>query len=522
MEQRITKILNILKKFQINEIATYLECEESEIKPYINNLISEGFVKKISESEYVYIINKDSDFQRKINQKTIEVSVGFNMKKNEIFNLENYKDFPAETVFKRKTDLDYYNKCDERTKKLIIKHIVLFNIAGNMPFGALKQYLKKISEKYPEYTMNAQWYRRKYNRYLKEGLAGLYYNKISTIDSKTYNEFKKLYLNPCGYTQEQCYNMLLLKSGYKEGDIPTLPTFVHRLKHEYTPDAIKKMRSYKIKPPTSADVEYLKIHKKRKRPSEVYFEKAANDYIQSLIENQIGVSKTIKLNIKRIIAHFRGIKLGDIVKEKVLEFREKLLSEGTTINTVKNLIGTLFTILKASGIEVEYEIHEYLKKSNKVFSIEDITTIISSHNTPETFIIALGLRLGELQALKYEDFDFENKLVTIKRRNECGRIKEFKHAKYIRQCRVPQIILNQIDKNKKGFIFGKITMPTYESCLYAYIMLMQKQHVPMNIIASSMGHTSVSSFYQIYYHLFPKHLEENFDIFKNLKLEENK
>ena len=95
MEQRITKILNILKKFQINEIATYLECEESEIKPYINNLISEGFVKKISESEYVYIINKDSDFQRKINQKTIEVSVGFYMKKNEIFNLENYKDFPA-------------------------------------------------------------------------------------------------------------------------------------------------------------------------------------------------------------------------------------------------------------------------------------------------------------------------------------------------------------------------------------------------------------------------------------------
>ena len=40
------------------------------------------------------------------------------MKKNEIFNLENYKYFPAETVFKRKTDLDYYNKCDERTKNL--------------------------------------------------------------------------------------------------------------------------------------------------------------------------------------------------------------------------------------------------------------------------------------------------------------------------------------------------------------------------------------------------------------------
>ena len=102
MEQQITKILNILKKFRLDEVATYLECEIEEIKPHIDNLIDGGYVKQISSNEFVYVINKDSDFQRKINQKTIEVNVGFNMKENEIFNLENYRDFPAEKVFKRK------------------------------------------------------------------------------------------------------------------------------------------------------------------------------------------------------------------------------------------------------------------------------------------------------------------------------------------------------------------------------------------------------------------------------------
>ena len=68
------------------------------------------------------------------------------------------------------------------------------------------------------------------------------------------------------------------------------------------------------------------------------------------------------------------------------------------------------------------------------------------------------------------------------------------------------------------FIYGKITMPTYESCVYAHIMLMQSQQVPMNIIASNMGHTSISSFYHTYHHLFPLHLNDDFNIFNPLGL----
>ena len=180
----------------------------------------------------------------------------------------------------------------------------------------------------------------------------------------------------------------------------------------------------------------------------------------------------------------------------------------------------LFTILKASGIKIDFEIYQDLNHSSKIYTQEEVKKIILN-DSPEALVVALGLRLGELQALKYEDFDFENKLVTIKRRNEYGRIKEFKQAKYIRQCIVPDIILNRIDKSKKGFIYGKITMPTYESCLYAHIMLMQTQHIPLNIIAHNMGHSSINSFFTTYHYLFPKHLEENFNILKPLNLEEH-
>ena len=520
MEQKIIKILNILKKFQLDEVATYMECETVEIQPYIENLIADGVIKQISTNDYVYDISKDVATKRKLRQKTVEVNIGFNLNKQELFNLENYKDFPAKKVLKKKADLDYYNSCDEKTKKLLIKHIVLFNLVGNPSLHNQTELLKQISKKYPDYKMNAQWYRRKYNRYLKEGLAGLYHNKLSTIDTKVYDEFKQLYLTPRGYTQEQCYEILMLKGGYKEGDIPTLPTFIHRLKHEFSKDAIKKMRSHNKLMPVSAEVEALQIHKKRKKPCEVYFEDAANDYWRAIVENNIEVGKHRQEFISKLITYFRGIKLGEIVREKVIDFKNTLLSEGVTFNIVKGLIGMLFTILKASGIKIDFEIYQDLNHSSKIYTQEEVKKIILN-DSPEALVVALGLRLGELQALKYEDFDFENKLVTIKRRNEYGRIKEFKQAKFIRQCMVPDTILNRIDKSKKGFIYGKITMPTYESCLYAHIMLMQTQHIPLNIIAHNMGHSSISSFFVTYHYLFPKHLEENFNILKPLNLEEH-
>ena len=85
-----------------------------------------------------------------------------------------------------------------------------------------------------------------------------------------------------------------------------------------------------------------------------------------------------------------------------------------------------------------------------------------------------------------------------------------------RKIKIPKYLLNRIDKQKKGVIFGQITIPNYESCLYAHITLLRAQNVPMNLIAKDMGYDSVGAFYAYFHHLFPKKFDYDFDITKPL------
>lgn len=518
MKQKIIKILNILKKFTLNDLSLYLETDIENIEEYIKILISEGQIKQISSTEYVYIINKEAKLERKLNQKTIERMLNFESDANEIFNLENFREFPAEKVFTRKSDLDYYKKCDERMKKLLIKNIVLFNLAGDMEYTSLKKYLKMISDKYPEYKMNAQWYRIKYKRYLEEGLPGLYHNKFSTIDNEVYEEFKNIYLNSNKFSLEESYE-ILLKKGYDANEIPTYHAFRHRLNKEYSKDAIKKMRTHNKKIADSTEVEFLKIHKKRKNPNTIPFKIAANDYYQAIKDNQIESAKTRIQSIKKLIDYFKDIQLGDITKDKIIKFKDVLLDKGVDFNSVKYLMSLLFTILQVNGIDIDYDIYYELKHTYKIYNFDEIRDIVLQ-DTPKAWIIVLGLRLSELKALKYEDIDFENNIVTVKRRNEFGNIKEYSTQKFVRDIKVPQFLLKRILPVKQGYIFGDINISEYESCIYTHIKLLQMQNISLNLISKQMGYKNINTFYQIFHNLFPKTFEKDFNILKPLNLGE--
>ena len=160
--------MNILKRFSLEDLSTYMECDTSELIPYVDKLIKEEVVHKISNDEYLYEKTKSSKIKRKLNTKQVKVETNFKLSENQLFNLEKFREFPAEQVFTKKRDLDYYNKCDEKMKKLLIKHIVLFNLVGDMSQAEAKIYLGRIAKDFPEYKMNAQWYKIKYKRYLEE------------------------------------------------------------------------------------------------------------------------------------------------------------------------------------------------------------------------------------------------------------------------------------------------------------------------------------------------------------------
>ena len=127
----------------------------------------------------------------------------------------------------------------------------------------------------------------------------------------------------------------------------------------------------------------------------------------------------------------------------------------------------------------------------------------------------MGLKLSELQAIQYEDINFEKETLSINKRYMHGKLVQFKHLQ-IKEIKMPHYLINKIDKNKIGFIFGQIQMPNYESCLYAHIMLLQSQNVPINLIAKEMGYNSIHTFYRQFHHLFPQKLDEDFDILKPL------
>ena len=513
MEQKVLKIMNILKRFTVEELSNYMECDASEIVPYIKEFEKKEIVHKMTNNEYLYDKTSGKKLKKKLKEQKSKTISNIKLPENHFYNLDNFNEFPAEEVFLKKSDLDFYNKCDEKVKKLIIKNVVLFNQIGNLPQSEVKILLKQIAEQYPEYKMNAQWYKIKYKRYLEEGLPGLYHNQLCTIDHKAYDEFKNLYLSPNQYTQEQAYEILKMK-GYDNDDMPTLPTFIHRLKQEYTQEAISKLRSVKTQ---DADTDDAKIHKvgRKKKPHNMLFEEAANEYWEMIISNNVTISRGKKFQIKRLKKDFKGYKLQDIIQDVIIKYKKRLAKEGVCLGTIKALIGLLLSILRMCGFHREYDIYENLTNSSPIYTMDEVKRVVLS-NSSEAWVVALGLKLSELQAIMYEDINFEEGILTVQRRYMHGKLVQLKQEKFIKKLKVPHLLLEKIDPNAHGFIFGKIKMSTYESCLYAHIMLLQSQHVPMHLIAKQMGYESINTFYVQFRHLFPRKLDNDFNIFKPL------
>ena len=74
---------------------------------------------------------------------------------------------------------------------------------------------------------------------------------------------------------------------------------------------------------------------------------------------------------------------------------------------------------------------------------------------------------------------------------------------------------NNSELNK---LYKDIKINNYEQLIFAHVMLMQINKVPMNIIAKQMGYNGLSAFYPMYRHLFPQQIDSDFDIFAQLDI----
>ena len=260
--------------------------------------------------------------------------------------------------------------------------------------------------------------------------------------------------------------------------------------------------------------------RKKRKITNVLFEDAVKEYLCYLVSKKIKIYKSKKYSLKKLEKYFHGFRLEKINKEEIIKFKKYLLTTGFGLETVTGLIGVLLAILKMYGYKYDRKIFENSKNSCIVFTNDDIKNLVLQCG-PEAWTIILGLKVSEIAALQYEDIDFRKGTVTINKTYHDKTIYKinFKYAKILK---LHPILLNSIDKKKKGPIFGEIEMPLYESCICAHFNLLQQQNIPLELIAKEMRYKTYKTFYVRFKDFFPKEISPDFDILKPLNIENYK
>jgi len=261
---------------------------------------------------------------------------------------------------------------------------------------------------------------------------------------------------------------------------------------------------------------------------------------------------------------FGSMPLNDIKRKDLKSFFDKKYAEGLHLNTLKLMRAPLNGILSYA---VESELIETnpirdlsLKYKKKKFEIDPLTesesqvlleqakTITNGEYYPPILCaLRTGMRIGEIQALKWKDIDFDKRQIEVKRSYRKGRMTDTKSHKRrrvdmtmhltetLREHRTAQ----KRDALKKGrpvseFVFSGIrdellNRISFQNALnrctekaglrkisthclrhsYATIRLMKGHNV--GDVSYQLGHSSIKITYDIYVHWMPGQFKSEVD-----------
>lgn len=156
--------------------------------------------------------------------------------------------------------------------------------------------------------------------------------------------------------------------------------------------------------------------------------------------------------------------------------------------------------------------------------------------------LGCGLRLGELLALRYEDFNFENSTLSVRRtlQRVAGKtvIGEPKSEKSRRLVSIPSFALEALERKSTGLVFKtsndtpfsprniqrhfantlvKLGLPKirFHDLRHTYASLMLSANVHPKTVQEALGHSSISLTLDTYSHLLPslqKEASEKMDV----------
>lgn len=142
-----------------------------------------------------------------------------------------------------------------------------------------------------------------------------------------------------------------------------------------------------------------------------------------------------------IIPEFGDIPVKYISSDSIYRFSEKLKKEGLSSRTIKNILILFHSILQYGEkqgyinhlSQLEFRYPKIIEHSFNIISQENLTKLISVLCTDTSrfsigilLCIYTGIRVGELSGIRWEDIDFEQRILHIRR--TISRVKNLDHT----------------------------------------------------------------------------------------------
>src|SRR5574344_982421 len=515
MKQQILKLAKRLNNFSINEVAIMSETDEMNVQKILDELENEGFIKKISPLNYLYI-PKLGNYNKLVIKS---------------------KDFTKPEDYISDEEANKIQNLSINSKKTVTKYLILIKAAENLGGNVLEDFLKLFGNENPEYKTSFSSFMRARYKYYHYGIKGIIpkYGQTlgkSVLSQDNYEIFKKLYLSTECLTPKICINSMKNMGCFEAEElVPAPQTFIRKIKADYTEEQIIKYRTAAIKIP--------KINNNTIKNDSIFktdsFIEAAVAYLKSneLLKNM--ESKTIKSALNcHLIPFFREYKFSEINFEVLNKFKLKKIEEGLSSGSIKRFLVYLRYITNKHSIVPSNIIFapSHISASKEVpEKAECLRLINKSRNTnlylPLLLIMSIGLTYSEAQALTWEDINLTQRKVIVNKIFYKGKITKYRMKHQIRELKIPltlhRILTPRKEEAMKMFKpfsnndLSELTQNknlTFKNIRDSYIKDLIDNKIPINLIAKQLGFVHTNEFLSEYENYIDKSLLEKYDPLK--------
>lgn len=547
-EFQILKLAKNLGRFSLDDVLVMINSNKSKIQEILLKLENELIIKKMGETQYLYIKLKNT--KKSTSKKNVE-----KLKKKISLKVKLTNSLTPIQLFNDEDELKIYESVPEGIKKRIYKYILLMNLTQGLIGQDLALSLEQIGKEYPKYNVSYCTFKRHQGRYLREGIKALipkYHQRkrYKRIDPEIYEYFKKLYLHPRRFSMTKCLELIKESEEFKNAQIPDRTTLREHLYNEYTPKKIKEIRFRKISLPKIPKSEVKFRTKDLEKTDHLKFEY----YIQAINYYQTSEEYLQKSTHYRQVQNgyfknhlnpfFKELKFIEITHERINEFRETKTKEGLSLTTISMFLSSLSVIVnKYSNCKKQFILSGYNKlgtfSCEKKLSKEQITNILLAKTRIRLillFVFSLGLSQAEILGLEYDDINFKDRTININKILYKDKIEKYRCKYQKRILYIPETLFSKIPKQGNGRIFNispneldkeisilgislNIENLNYDDFINIYVKTLIDNNIPINLIAKTLAFGDIRDFLKKYENFIPAMIPKEFDpILKAQKL----